>query len=246
MRKSTILLFSGLALLLLSGCTTEPVGKGQDEPELRYDKTQAALEKAKAGETPQASEAPQGKTPTPAANTSSNGKNAMYHEAPHMTIDQKKTYEATLHTSEGDIVVSLAAKETPVTVNNFVFLARDHFYDGTIFHRVIKGFMIQGGDPSGDGTGGPGYTFPDEPFTGEYTRGTLAMANAGPDTNGSQFFIVHEDTPLPKNYVIFGHVTAGLDVVDKIAEAPVEASASGEASRPVSPVRVTSVDISEK
>lgn len=165
---------------------------------------------------------------------------------PAMQIDVNKSYTATLHTTAGDIVIALDAKATPVTVNNFVFLAGQHFYDNTIFHRVIKGFMIQGGDPQGDGTGGPGYRFNDEPVTGDYTRGTVAMANAGPNTNGSQFFIMHADYGLPKNYVIFGHVTEGLDAVDKIAEAPVTMSASGEDSKPVTPVTVTSVDISEK
>ncbi len=167
-------------------------------------------------------------------------------QKPSMEIDASKTYTAVLHTSDGDIEVALNAKETPITANNFVALARKGFYDNTIFHRIIKGFMIQGGDPKGDGTGGPGYRFDDEPFTGEYTRGTVAMANAGPNTNGSQFFIMHADYALPKNYVIFGQVTKGLDVVDKIATAPVASSRSGEPSSPVTPVTVTSVEISEK
>jgi cyclophilin family peptidyl-prolyl cis-trans isomerase len=160
-------------------------------------------------------------------------------------IDVTKSYVATLHTSEGDIEISLHGKETPKTVNNFVTLAKKNFYDNTIFHRVIKGFMIQGGDPKGDGTGGPGYKFDDEPFTGEYTRGTVAMANAGPNTNGSQFFIMHGDVDLPKNYVIFGSVTKGMDVVDKIATAEVTTSSSGEDSKPVSPVTVKLVEIIE-
>jgi cyclophilin family peptidyl-prolyl cis-trans isomerase len=115
-----------------------------------------------------------------------------------------------------------------------------------MFHRAIKGFMIQGGDPSGDGTGGPGYKFDDEAFEGEYSRGTLAMANAGPNTNGSQFFIMHQDYPLPKNYVIFGSVTKGIEAVDKIAEAEVTSSASGEMSKPLTPVKIKSIDIIEK
>lgn len=148
-----------------------------------------------------------------------------------------------LHTSVGDIAVELTSEATPKTVENFVTLAQKNFYNGTIFHRVISGFMIQGGDPTGTGMGGPGYKFADEPFTGEYTRGTMAMANSGPNTNGSQFFIMHADVPLPKNYVIFGHVTAGLDVVDKIATAPVQTSASGEPSQPIDPVKITSVEL---
>lgn len=161
-------------------------------------------------------------------------------------IDVSKTYTALLKTSEGDIKIQLNAKQTPITVNNFVSLARKNYYDNTVFHRVIKGFMIQGGDPKGDGTGGPGYRFDDEPFEGEYTRGTIAMANAGPNTNGSQFFIMHQDYPLQKNYVIFGKVIEGLDTIDKIAEAPVEESAMGEESKPVNPVKVESVEIIEE
>ncbi|MBI5729438.1 MAG: peptidylprolyl isomerase [Candidatus Magasanikbacteria bacterium] len=161
-----------------------------------------------------------------------------------LTIDKHKKYTATLATTAGNIVISLNAAATPNTVNNFVSLAREHFYDGTIFHRIIKNFMIQGGDPEGNGTGGPGYRFADEPFKGNYTRGAVAMANAGPNTNGSQFFIMHQDVPLPKNYIIFGKVTQGLDVVDAIATAPV--TAGGEGSTPVNPVVVNSVTIEEK
>lgn len=167
-------------------------------------------------------------------------------EPPSMQIDTAKTYTAILKTTDGDITISLNAKETPITANNFVSLSRDKFYDNTIFHRVINGFMIQGGDPNGNGSGGPGYKFADEPFTGEYTRGTVAMANSGPNTNGSQFFIMHADSPLPKNYVIFGNVVAGMDAVDKIAEAPVTANSSGEQSKPITPVKITSVEIVEK
>lgn len=161
-----------------------------------------------------------------------------------MEIDIQKQYQGVLHTTVGDITVQFTTKETPITVNNFIALAKRKFYDNTIFHRVIKGFMIQGGDPNGNGTGGPGYTFEDEPFTGEYTRGVLAMANAGPNTNGSQFFIMHADVPLPKNYVIFGKVMAGMDAVDKIATAPT--IPTGEGSTPVTPIKIISVDVLEK
>lgn len=163
---------------------------------------------------------------------------------PLMQIDQKKTYQAVLSTTEGDIIIDLNAKATPITVNNFVSLIKNGFYNGTIFHRVIDGFMIQGGDPEGTGRGGPGYRFDDEPFEGEYTRGTVAMANAGPNTNGSQFFIMHADKPLPKNYVIFGKVASGMDVVDKIATAQVKPG--GEGSSPVNPVKITSASVIEK
>lgn len=167
-------------------------------------------------------------------------------QKPTMIIDQKKNYTAILKTTEGEITVELNSAKTPITVNNFVYLARNNFYANTIFHRVIKGFMIQGGDPNGNGTGGPGYQFDDEAFEGEYTRGTVAMANAGPNTNGSQFFIMHADYALPKNYVIFGHVIEGIEVVDKITGSAVTASPMGEMSSPVEPVEINSVGITEK
>jgi len=166
---------------------------------------------------------------------------------PEMQIDANKTYTATLTTTEGDVVVDLHAKETPITVNNFVYLAKEGFYDGTIFHRVIKDFMIQGGDPTGTGAGGPGYQFDDEPFSGEYVPGTLAMANAGPDTNGSQFFIMHGEAALPPNYVIFGNVSSGQAIVDAIATAQTKINPmSGEKSVPVSPVVIEKVTIAER
>jgi cyclophilin family peptidyl-prolyl cis-trans isomerase len=160
--------------------------------------------------------------------------------------NMKKSYTAVLKTTEGDITIELAKNATPKTVNNFVTLAQKNFYDNTIFHRVLDGFMIQGGDPEGTGRGGPGYRFDDEPFQGEYSRGTIAMANAGPNTNGSQFFIMHKDYPLPKNYVIFGKVISGIEVVDAIATADVTTSESGEPSKPVNPVKIVSVEIIEQ
>ena len=165
---------------------------------------------------------------------------------PFALVDSKKNYTATLDTTDGKIVIQLNADKTPVTVSNFVSLAKKNFYNNTIFHRVIKGFMIQGGDPKGNGTGDPGYKFNDEPFTGDYTRGTVAMANSGPNTNGSQFFIMQADNQLPKNYVIFGKVVEGMDVVDKIADAQVKPNSQGENSSPVNPVVVKSVTITEK
>ena len=165
---------------------------------------------------------------------------------PFPLIDSKKQFTAILDTSEGKIKIQLFSDKTPITVSNFVSLARKNFYSKTIFHRVINGFMIKGGDPSSNCTGGPGYKFDDEPFEGEYTRCTVAMANAGPNTNGSQFFIMHNDNPLPKNYVIFGKVIEGINVVDKIATSPVRSSPSGENSIPVNPVSIKSVSIEEK
>ena len=163
-----------------------------------------------------------------------------YDKPPAMTIDTAKTYKATIETSAGRLEANLFASEAPQTVNNFVFLAKDGYYEDVIFHRVIKGFMIQGGDPTGTGRGGPGYRFNDEPVTRKYERGTLAMANAGPNTNGSQFFIMHADYGLPPNYTIFGKLTSGEDIVDTIATAKTDAS-----DRPAEPVKITSVSISE-
>lgn len=182
----------------------------------------------------------------PDLNTLANSTQDKKTNTPHMTIQEEKNYIAKLKTTAGEIDIELNSKDTPITVNNFISLAKNNFYNETIFHRVIEGFMIQGGDPKGDGTGGPGYSFADEPIKGEYSRGTVAMANSGPDTNGSQFFIMHEDNALPKNYVIFGQVTKGLDVVDKIASAPVTTNSSGENSKPITPVVVNSVEITEE
>jgi len=140
---------------------------------------------------------------------------------PELTIDLKKSYSAILHTDKGDITVQLFEKQTPRTVNNFVFLAREGFYDGTIFHRVINDFMVQGGDPTGSGRGGPGYRFNDE-FSPELRHdkpGVLSMANAGPNTNGSQFFLTHVPTPhLDGKHSVFGRITAGMDVLLSIPE----------------------------
>ena len=164
----------------------------------------------------------------------------QYDSPPALSIDPAKSYTATIETSAGSMVADLFPDDAPNTVNNFVFLARDGFYDDVIFHRVISGFMIQGGDPTGTGRGGPGYRFDDEPVTRSYDRGTLAMANAGPNTNGSQFFIMHADYPLPPNYTIFGKLTAGEDVVDAIAGAQ-----TGPNDRPTEPVAISGISIAE-
>ncbi len=139
--------------------------------------------------------------------------------APEMQIDPKKKYKARIETDKGVIVAELFADKAPKTVNNFVFLAREGFYDGTIFHRVINDFMAQGGDPTGTGTGGPGYRFADEfhPSLKHSKPGVLSMANAGPGTNGSQFFITHVPTPwLDNKHTIFGQVVEGMDVLMSI------------------------------
>jgi cyclophilin family peptidyl-prolyl cis-trans isomerase len=162
---------------------------------------------------------------------------------PGMEIDPDKRYRAEIQTSKGTITADLFAREAPKTANNFVFLARQGFYDGLTFHRVIPGFVIQGGDPKGTGEGDAGYSFQDELDNDlKYRRGTLAMANAGPHTNGTQFFIVAgpQGERLPKNYSIFGMVTDGMDVVEAIVSVP-----TGPGDRPVEPVTMDKVSVTE-
>jgi cyclophilin family peptidyl-prolyl cis-trans isomerase len=163
---------------------------------------------------------------------------------PPMRIDPGKHYTATIDTSLGSMKADLFASEAPTTVNNFVFLARAAFYNDVTFHRVINNFMVQTGDPTGTGTGGPGYRFNDEPVTRQYVRGTLAMANAGPNTNGSQFFIVHKDYPLPPNYTIFGELNDGFDTLDNIAVTPTGPGRGGP-DTPRTSVTIRSITIQE-
>jgi cyclophilin family peptidyl-prolyl cis-trans isomerase len=164
---------------------------------------------------------------------------------PAMEIDPNKQYCATIETSLGTMKAELFAKEAPATVNNFVFLSRQGFYDGVTFHRVIKNFMAQTGDPTGTGTGSPGYRFKDEPVTRKYERGTLAMANSGPNTNGSQFFIVHQDYQLPPQYTIFGKVTEGIETLDKITDVPT-GNGRGGPNTPRTEIKINSVKIAEQ
>lgn len=140
-----------------------------------------------------------------------------FDRAPEKLPDEQITNkEVILKTNKGEIKFTLLTDDAPQTVSNFVFLISNHFYDGLTFHRVEPNFVIQGGDPKGNGTGGPGYKFADEPVKRSYSRGIVAMANSGPNTNGSQFFIMLKDTPLPPAYTVFGEVTSGMDVVDQI------------------------------
>ena len=196
----------------------------------------------------QASPKPAGASPAAAGKPAANASGKQWPSPPAMQIDPNKSYTATIRTSLGEMKAELYAKDSPNTVNNFVFLAREDFYDGVIFHRIINGFMAQTGDPTGTGTGGPGYRFGDELTNPRgYTKGTLAMANAGPNTQGSQFFICHGPNAetLPKQYTIFGKVTEGLDTLDKIGSVPVGPSQQGERSKPQDPPRIEDITIAE-
>ena len=195
-----------LVVLSLSACAPTP-SAAEDPPQ--------ATE-----ESPQATEDP----PPPAEGTAGAlepaDRNGMYNDPPDMTIDPAAAYDALFKTEKGDMRIRLFAGEAPVTVNNFIFLAREGFYDGTHFHRVLVNFMAQGGDPTGSGAGGPGYQFQDEIVASlQFDRaGLLAMANAGPNTNGSQFFITFAETPwLNGNHTIFGEVVEGMEVLMSIS-----------------------------
>jgi cyclophilin family peptidyl-prolyl cis-trans isomerase len=186
---------------------------------------------------------------TPAQIVMEGGTPRRWTAPPAMVIDPTTTYTALVETNMGAITIELDAAAAPGTVNNFVCLARSGYYDGTPVHRIVAGFVVQAGDPTGTGAGGPGYTFADEPMTGvAYEPGTVAMANAGPDTNGSQFFICLDDLSqrIPPYYTIFGRVVEGMDVVDEIAAVPVEPHPlSGESSVPAEPVTIERVTIVE-
>jgi peptidylprolyl isomerase len=158
-----------------------------------------------------------------------------------MGIDTSKRYTATMDTSMGELVIALDAINAPITVNNFVALAAQHYYDGVIFHRIINGFVCQGGDPTGTGRGGPGYRFPDEPVKQRYQIGSLAMANAGPNTNGSQFFLISgpSGANLPPQYNHFGQVVKGLEIVDAMQQVDTDRN-----DRPRTDVVINSVTIS--
>jgi peptidyl-prolyl cis-trans isomerase B (cyclophilin B) len=166
----------------------------------------------------------------------------QYPAPPPMTIDPKKKYTATIDTTAGKMVAELYPNDAPQHVNSFVFLAREGFYNGVIFHRVIPGFMIQGGDPTGTGTGGPGYKVKAEFNKRKHTRGVLSAARSNdPNSAGSQFFIMHDTAPhLDGQYTAFGAVTSGLEVIDKIVGAP-----KGANDRPTNPTAINSITIEE-
>jgi len=168
-------------------------------------------------------------------------KSQKFASEPEMGIDPTKRYTATMETSMGTMVIALDALKAPRTVNSFVFLALNHYYDGIIFHRIIKGFVCQGGDPTGTGRGGPGYQYADElPKAGQYQIGSLAMANAGPNTNGSQFFLISgpSGVGLPPAYALFGQVVKGLEIVEAMQNVP-----TGAGDRPITDVVINAVTI---
>lgn len=238
-RRPSILTAFAIVVLMLSvvACgedsgdvdpTEPPANTATSVPEPTEPEESAATEEESAG-----------------APTEGTGEIMQWERPPEMQLEAGTDYRARLQTNKGEIVVDLFEEEAPKTVNNFVFLTEQGYYSNVPFHRVLEGFVIQSGDPTGTGRGGPGYQFEDEPVTRDYTRGIVAMANAGPNTNGSQFFITLQDLSgrLPKNYTIFGEVVEGMDTVDEIARVPVQQGASGEASSPTEPVFIESVEI---
>lgn len=195
--------------------------------------------------TPSASQTPAtGCTYVPKADESTGQKGVQ--APPPFTLKTNKTYTATVETSMGSFTVKLLGKDAPCTVNSFVYLAKKHFYDGLTFHRIVKDFVIQGGDPAGNGSGGPGYTFNDELANSlTYEIGTLAMANSGANTNGSQWFVVtgQQGVQLPKSYTIFGKVTKGLDIVLKIQDVPTVGGTGQDAQMPKDPITIEKITI---
>lgn len=194
--------------------------------------------------TPTPTTTPEPETPTETPTPMS------WDSPPAMEIDSAKSYEAEVTTSKGTFTIELYAKDAPKTVNNFVFLSKQGFYNNVIFHRIIESFMVQTGDPEGTGKGGPGYSFEDEKTTYQYEPGIVAMANAGANTNGSQFFICTGEDSASLNmqpyYTIFGKVTDGMDVVKDIAATPVEADIRGEMSSPTETIQIKEIKITEK
>lgn len=215
--RSSLILVSGLALLG-AGCgqtPAEPQGLSGQSVADQYGYSQGQQPVNTTPPAPQPAPEP---TPEPTPVPATNNQSPMSELAfPGVLPESETNVKVRIKTNLGDIVVQLDPKAGPNAASNFVYLVKKGFYNGTIFHRVIDGFMIQGGDPTGSGMGGPGYRFADDKVTGSYAKGTLAMANAGPNTNGSQFFIMVADVPLPPNYSIFGKVVSGQEVADKIS-----------------------------
>jgi len=224
MKRLSLVIMVVVAALILSACSdSEPATTTTTVPEVPLEIVPSTYEQFRDQSTACGAETPEPLT-------------EMQFDAPDdMGIDPSAPVRVTMSTSCGDLEIELEPAIAPATVNSFVFLATEGYFNGTVFHRVIPGFVAQGGDPTATGTGGPGYTVPDEfpPPGVDYDRGVLAMANAGPGTTGSQFFIVVEDTDLPPQFAIFGRVVDGFDVLDRLQEVPLGVS-------PVRPVPVPS------
>ena len=228
-----------LALLALMACVLQ-TPEAEETTASATPEPAATTAPATGGTTTTATAAP---ASTPAATSRVSGARTTYSNPPAMILDPESDYVANFRTNQGNFTVQLFAAQTPVTVNNFVFLAQQGFYDGLIFHRVIQNFMIQGGDPTGTGGGGPGYKFQDEIVAGLVfdAPGKLAMANAGPGTNGSQFFITVAATDwLNGNHTIFGEVTEGQNVVNSISRV-----ATGRGDVPLQRVIIERIDITQ-
>lgn len=212
-QKTVLFIFIGILAIGLMYAIARSLNEGSNGNSYSNDeyKNDAAVT-TPSSSTPDASSS----TSNPSSTSSMTNPSGKYTFQGALPADQITNKKVTISTDKGDIVMELYPEDAPKTVSNFVYLAAQKFYDGLTFHRYEPGFVIQGGDPSGNGTGGPGYKFEDEKVTKKYTRGIVAMANAGPDTNGSQFFIMLEDTGLPPQYTIFGKVISGMDVVDQI------------------------------
>ena len=239
--RPVIILSALLISLLLVACLPFSLSEPEAEPEPEATEAMGSESMSQPTEAQDQARGSGGDSGSSMTDRPSSGMRKEYTSLPPMTIDPMGSYVATIRTNKGNIVVELLPGPAPKTVNNFVFLANEGFYDGTIFHRVIPDFMIQGGDPTGTGTSGPGYKFEDEinPMFVFDRAGILAMANAGPNTNGSQFFITTVATPhLNGNHTIFGRVTEGQTVAEAISIVP-----RGAGDKPNSPVIIETIEI---
>jgi len=247
-KKLAIVLFTAMVLIL--GVSVFVAGGGKKSPDAASTSTTPPVSRPPAVLTavpPGA--AITGDTPCPKGDGSS-ARTTSFAKPPPLCLSPARTYTADVNTTKGTFTIALDAKAAPNTVNNFVVLARYHFYDGIAFHRIIPGFVVQGGDPQATGSGGPGYKFDDElPKPGSYKIGSVAMANSGPNTNtnGSQFFVITGDAgaALPPAYSLFGNVTAGMDVVKAIEAAGTPATATDPGGKPTEVIKITSITIKE-
>ena len=239
-RRAALPLLLTLPLLLSACGSDDSTGADSTSPEASTSPSSSVATQSSTSATAAAAGTEGDATQCPPAEGTPE-RHTEFSQAPTMCLEPGVDYGAVLTTDAGEVTVDLLEDKAPNTVNNFVFLARNRYYEGISFHRVIPGFMIQGGDPQGTGSGGPGYTFADElPAAGEYRVGSMAMANAGPDTNGSQFFIVTGDSgvSLPPSYALFGEVTEGMETVTAI-EADGSAQGTPKTTHPITKVEIT-------